>query len=295
MLRTTLPRFLLLLLLFAAGNPALAWGNKGHRIIGMLAEAHLTPAARAAIDSILQGEDFVAATTWADEMRNSGVNPAFWARTAANWHYVNIDAGSDYAASPKNPQGDAVVALETFIAILLDEPLPAGPVELGLQSYFGTVENRPPELKRFALKFLLHIVGDLQQPLHSGYAADRGGNAIEVSWYGRRSNLHSLWDTLLLEQPNLDEAAFTSRLLNRIRSTPAIDLRYMESATPDQWLQESTLLLARIHTRNTDTNTFGADYAAEFVPTVEQQLVRGGLRTAYLLNTLFGGWAIGAR
>jgi hypothetical protein len=297
--RISLPCLLFLLLLTTSG-PALAWGTKGHRVIGAIAEANLTPAAKAAVASILQGEDFVAATTWADEMRGARDNPEFWRRITANWHYVNIDAGSDYAASPKNPQGDARLALDTFIAILLDQPVPAGPVRTGLEFYFGTLQDNDAELKRFALKFLMHVIADLQQPLHSGYAADRGGNAIAINWFGRRSNLHSLWDTLIVEQANLDEAALTRRLLNRIGSTPAIDLRYMESTTFDQWLQESTSLLARIHARNNppDTggaNDFGAVYAAEFVPTMEQQLIRGGLRTAFVLNTLFGGWPIGTR
>jgi len=292
--RISLP-CLLFLLLLATSGPALAWGNKGHRVIGAIAEANLTPAAKAAAASILQGEDFVAATTWADEMRGAQDNPEFWGRMAANWHYVNIDANTDYAASPKNPQGDAVVAMETFIAILLDEPVPSGPVRTGLEFYFGTLQGNEAELKRFALKFLVHVIADLQQPLHSGYAADRGGNAIAINWFGRRSNLHSLWDTLIVEQPNLDEAALTRRLLNRIGSTPAIDLRYMESATIDEWLQESTSLLARIHARNDGSNDFGAVYATEFVPTMEQQLIRGGLRTAFALNTLFGGWPVGTR
>src|SRR5687767_12727097 len=151
-----------------------AWGTKAHVVIGMLAEERLTPATRAAVEELLAGDEFASATIWADEMRGAQDKPEFWTRYAANWHYVNIDKGGDYSSSQKNPRGDAYAALQTFAAILLDDPVPPGPVREGLEFYFGSLAAQPAEVKRFALKFALHILGDLQQPLHSGYADDRG-------------------------------------------------------------------------------------------------------------------------
>jgi hypothetical protein len=283
--------FVVLALGFSA--PGHAWGTKGHRVIAALAAERLTSAAQAAVNELLQGEDLATAATWADEMRSSRDNPEFWSRYAANWHYVNIDKGSDYQGSAKNPRGDALVALETFTAILLDEPLPAGPVLEGLEFYFGELDAQPAAVKRFALKFLLHILGDLQQPLHLAYAEDRGGNEAGLTWFGERSNLHALWDTLLVERRNFSVSEYTRRLGTRIEHTPASDIRGLERADPRVWMDESRRLLDRIYTRQAGSTELGADYAAEFVPTVEAQLVKGGVRTAMFLNGIFGGWPAG--
>lgn len=288
-------RSLLVAMFLCAGTGAHAWGTKAHLVIGMLAEERLTPAARAAVTTILAGEDLASASLWMDAMRDSQDKREFWTRYAANWHYVNIAHGSDYSASPKNPRGDAYLALQACVAILLGEPLPAGPVVEGLELYFDDFDARSPEARQFALKFLLHILGDLQQPLHSGFAEDRGGNQVELRWFGEPTNLHSLWDTLLLEQQRRSAEETSRRLSERIGRTPGSDIRAMESADPLIWMQESQRLLERIYARHADSNELGDAYAAEFVPTVEAQLVKGGLRTAYFLNSIFGGWPVAGR
>jgi hypothetical protein len=286
-------RCLLLLLGLCASTGVYAWGAKAHLVMGMLAEERLTPATRAAVEQILAGDEFVSATIWADDMRDAQYKPEFWTRYASNWHYVNIDKGGDYASSQKNARGDAYAALQTFAAILLDEPVPPGPVREGLEYYFGPLAEKPVEVKRFALKFLLHILGDLQQPLHSGYADDRGGNEILLTWFGEPANLHAIWDTRLLDRPNRSAREITRLLTQRIGRTPASDVRGMESADPQVWMKECQRLLDRIYARHAGNTELGEAYAAEFVPTVEAQLVKGGLRTAYFLNSIFGGWPVG--
>jgi hypothetical protein len=284
---------LFLLVAAALSGPAYAWGAKGHRVIAVLAEERLTDATRAAIAAILENEDLASASVWADAMRASRDRPEFWSDYAADWHFVNIAPGEDYASSEKNPRGDAYAALQTFVAILLDEPVPAGPVQEGLERYFGDLDARKPEVRRFALKFLVHILGDLQQPLHSGYASDRGGNAIAVSWFGTATNLHSVWDTRLVEYTDSSEQQLVRRFSNRIRRTPASDVHYMESAAPLVWIDESRAMLERIYAQPAEGTELGRRYTAQFVPTVDTQLVKGGLRTAYVLNSIFGGWPIG--
>lgn len=274
-----------------ASQDSLAWGSKGHRITAQVATSRLTPAANAAVTALLEGDDLATASTWADEMRSNRDNPGFWA-TAATWHYVNLAPGTDYANSPKEPRGDAVVALETFTAILLDEPLPQGPVTTALTAYFTGFDPHSTTVKRFALKFALHILGDLQQPLHAGYAEDRGGNAINVVWQGDTTNLHSLWDSKLLDFGGIAEAAYVRRLHNRLDHTPNSDVRNMERGDPREWLNESRRLLERIHAHDDDSTIVETSYAAEFVPTVETQMIKGALRTAYYLNNIFGGWPV---
>lgn len=284
---------LLPLLLILAASPVWAWGAKGHRIIGMLAQERLTDTAQDQVTQLLEGADLASASTWADEMRGSQDNPAFWSDYAPTWHYVNIPAGSDYMSSPKDPHGDALLALATFSAILLDEPLPPGGVQDGLKLYFADFDPRSTAVKRFALKFLLHILGDLQQPLHSGYADDRGGNSVQLVWQGKNTNLHSLWDSRLLDYNNVDEANYARRLRLRIERIPASEVRNYERADVEVWLREATRTLERMYAQLPGPAVSENDYAAGFVPTVELQLVKGGLRTAWFLNSIFGGFPLG--
>jgi hypothetical protein len=285
---------LFLLLALGTAPQAQAWGAKGHRVIGALAGARLTDAARARIAAILGGEDLATVSTWADEMRGSTDNPEFWSGYAARWHYVNIAPGADYASSEKDPRGDAYAALQTFVAILLDEPVPAGPVRKGLELYFGDLTAREAEVRSFALKFLVHILGDLQQPLHSGYAEDRGGNDVRLSWFGKAANLHTVWDSNLVGYPDLGEEQMLRRFSGRIDRTPASDVHYMESAAPLEWIEEARDILERIYAAHTASTALDSHYTAQFAPAVDTQLVKGALRTAYVLNSIFGGWPIGS-
>jgi hypothetical protein len=291
-------RLTLALLLCASALPAasaLAWGQRGHRIIGEIAEHHLTAASQAAVRELLDGDDLATASTWADEMRNATDNPEFWNRYASTWHYVNLPKGvSDYAAAPHdNDTGDAWQALEAFTAILSDQAVPAGPVRKGLELYFGDLTRDPHAVKAFALRFMVHILGDLQQPLHSGYADDSGGNKVQVTWFGRNTNLHTLWDTQLLENQDLSYLEHARRFENRIAHMPLSDIRQMEQSDPQVWITEARVLLERIYARHTENPALSYEYAAEFTPTVELQLERGGLRTANVLNSIFGGWPVG--
>jgi hypothetical protein len=288
-----IPAFCVLLLL-GVSSQALAWGAMGHRVIGALAEERLTPAAYSAIKQLLQDKDLATVSTWADEMRSSRDKPEFWSTYAANWHYVNIAPGADYASSVKNQRGDAYAALETFVAILLDAPVPEGPVHEGLVFYFGDLDTRDADVKRFALSFLVHILGDLQQPFHSGYADDRGGNEARVTWFGAPSNLHAVWDTQLLERSGLAYPELARRLSGRIARTPASDVRFWESAAPLVWISEARETLDRIYARHATQTELDSRYTASFVPTAELQLIKGGLRTAFVLNSIFGGWPIGS-
>jgi hypothetical protein len=275
------------LLMLTTAPHANAWGAKGHRIIGAIATHHLTASSKAAIHDILQGDDLATASTWADEMRSAKDNVEFWGLRSAPWHYINLPPNGDYASAEKNPLGDAVVAMETFSAILRDEPIPPGSVRAGLEFYYGNLDANKAKVKAFALRFLVHILGDLQQPLHMGYASDRGGNEVKVLWFGKASNLHTLWDSQLIDQADLSYSEYAERLNNRIGRMAATEIHRVQRADTAQWLKESRQLLDQIYAKHDGTNDLSYDYIAEFTPTVEAQLVKGGLRTAHFLNSLF--------
>ncbi len=171
--------------------PAFAWGKTGHRVTGAIAEQYLSPEARGAVTELLGAETLAEASTYADEQRS---NPSrFWQETASPWHYVTVPEGQSYAEAGAPEEGDAYTALTRFAETLRDPS--------------ASLED-----KRLALRFAVHLVGDLHQPLHAGNGEDRGGNAVEVTWYGEPTNLHTVWDTKLIDAEQLSFTEWTARL-----------------------------------------------------------------------------------
>ena len=156
-------------------SAARAWGADGHRLVASVAEGQLSPAAKAEIARLLAvepGATLATISTWADQVRN----PA----TAA-WHYVNFprDGGCSYNAEQMCLGGNCVVsAIERQTAIL--------------------ASNAPDTERLLALKYVVHFVADVHQPLHAGYADDRGGNGYQLQAFDRGTNLHALWDSALI-------------------------------------------------------------------------------------------------
>lgn len=185
------------------GSTAQAFGWKAHALIAARAQESLTPAARAEAERLLKTIDaasIVDIAAWADKHKNS---------TTARWHYVNFPKGTcHYSARRDCPDGNCLVAaLQQQTAILAD--------------------HRNDDLTRAkALRYVVHLVGDIFQPLHAGYAGDKGGNRYQININGRGSNLHRLWDTGLGEHtPNLRQVALAS---------PTMAVR---PGTPGQWAE----------------------------------------------------------
>jgi hypothetical protein len=256
-------RSLVTAVLLAAAGPVLAWSQTGHRVTGDVADAHLAPKARAAVKEILGTESLAEASNWADYMR-AAPDP-FWQKESSPWHYVTIPVGKTYSQVGAPPEGDAITALAKFAAVLKDRQAPMAE-------------------RQKALRFIVHIIGDLSQPLHvgrGGALADRGGNDIKVSWFGRPTNLHSVWDFDLVENERLSYSEWTAWLL--AAATPA-QLRDWSSPDPQQWLADSVAVRETIYPANPD---LGYTYVFENRERVRQQLTKGGLRLAAYLNRLF--------
>ena len=160
---------ILLLVPFLSGQ-AWAWGQTGHRVVGLVAEKHLTKQARKKIARVLQDNSLAEVSNWMDEIKSDAAY-----NHTHDWHWVTIPDGKKYEQSPKNPNGDLVMKLEEVVQALKSHQL-SGAQE---QEY---------------LKYLVHLVGDLHQPLHVGGKDDAGGNALRVQWFGQSSNLHRVWD-----------------------------------------------------------------------------------------------------
>ena len=260
-------------------TPVFAWGSGGHEVIGAVGAGLLTPAAEREAEALLQGEQadrrsLAAASTWADEIRPRR-------RETAAWHFVNVsirDTGYDAARDCANQ--DCVVArVEEFRGRLADRAL-------------------VPAVRLEALKFLVHFVGDMHQPLHVGENDDRGGNDLRVRFQGHNSNLHKVWDTEILNvtafrsQNEADYAANT--LLPAIRAMSSEARAAWEQGGAVEWANEGHAVSRdTIYAELGGTAPVGGSsvpvvlrqsYADDHLPALETQLKRAGVRLALVLN-----------
>jgi hypothetical protein len=248
-------------LLLAAG-PALAWSQTGHRVTGEIAEVHLGPKARAGLKEILGSESLAEASTWPDFMRSSP--EPFWQKEAGPFHYVTVPDGKRYEEVGPPPQGDALTALKRFSAVVRDS-------------------RQPLHERQKALRFIVHIVGDLSQPLHVGNGTDRGGNDVKVSFFGAPTNLHAVWDGGLIDQEDLAFSEWTRWLL--AAATPQ-QMRDWSSPDPLQWVADGAAERPALYP---DQPELGYAYVFAHRDRVRRQLTKGGLRLAAYLNALFDG------
>jgi hypothetical protein len=239
--------------------PALAWGKTGHRASAAIGDTHLSGLARAHVREIMGVETLAEAANWPDEMRSN--QDPFWQKTSSPWHYVTV-GGIEYDRAP--PEGDALGALAFFRRLVLDP-------------------KTSPAHRQLALRFIVHIVGDLHQPLHNGRPGDRGGNEIKVKWFGRDTNLHAVWDTTLIEETGYSFTELTERLN---RHTSSADVIAWWSSNPRFWIAESVQIRERIYPKQ-DESELGYKYIYEHTPTVELRLKQAGVRIAAYLNEMF--------
>jgi hypothetical protein len=251
---------LTLLILLFVSHSASGWGQTAHRVTGELAEQYLTDEARIAIQKILPDESLAEASTWADEMRSDP--RVFWQKTASPWHYVTVPSGKTYGEIGAPKQGDAVSALAGFRETLLDQK--ARRVD-----------------KQLALRFIVHLVGDLHQPLHSGNGTDRGGNNLKVTFMGNSSNLHRVWDSGLVNHQKLSYSEWVMWLNAKITES---DVDSWSVTNPQVWIAESVEIRDTIYPA---TRPVSWDYIYKNMPIVRKRLRQAGIRLAAYLNEIF--------
>ena len=240
---------------------AFAWGQKGHDVTAFIAEKHLTPAAKAACDSILNGKSIVYWANWAD---NACHTPQY--EYQKTWHYRNIDAGHDYDKFPRNENGDVTTAIRQQYEVLSNPD--------------SSLED-----KQLSLKLLVHFLGDIHQPMHMGHLSDRGGNSVKVKYFNSDRNLHGIWDSSLVESAH--NWTYTEWQEQIDRASKAEEAAIISSTDPDDWGKETFAYATEIYDKTPEGTNISYDYIAEWTPLIEQQLLKGGLRLAHLLNSLF--------
>lgn len=248
--------------------PAQAWGPLGHSVVAELAQRHLSPAAQAEVVRLLAPEHtrvLADVASWADQMQNDPAMAALWKQTRTQ-HYVNFRGGSDCIYVPPRDCRDGrcvVAALSYYVAVLGDR-------------------SQPDRARRNALKFVVHFVGDIHQPLHAGYRDDKGGNTFQVQFEGKGSNLHKVWDSGLLRSRGLDWRAYADRL------DPALPVNLPAPMTPlddpyAQWAQESCKITAEAGFYPV-THKVDHAYVTTELPTAELRVRQAGRRLARVLN-----------
>lgn len=253
-------RFFTLVFAFSACICAFGWSQKGHDVTAYIAEKHLNPRARAAVDSLLQGKSMVYWANWLDNASH-GMDYAY----TKTWHYRNSDLGVAYEDASVNPKGDVINAINQQIAILAD----------------STSSFRD---KNLALKILIHCMGDMHQPMHMGYAKDLGGNKVKLKFFDRETNLHSIWDSSLVEYAH--KWGYTEWQEQIDRATPE-QVEIIVNGSVDDWGKETYKIAVDVYKYFQPGMKVMYDPIARWAPVIEQQLLRGGLRLAHVLNQIW--------
>jgi len=245
-------------LLFSAVQ-ALAWGKTGHEIVAEIAMRSLSDAARQRVIQCLGSVSPEQASVWMDEMRGDRdydfMKP---------WHYINIPEGQSYSPSDE----------ENIVTMLAQASR-----ELRHRNTLCADQARKD------LMILFHLVGDLHQPLHTGYSSDKGGNDIKLDFEGMPSSLHWIWDDQIIQQQHIT-------IEDCLRLQDGLDKQQVRTLTRldfVQWMTESRAHLTEVYSFK--GNTIDAVYSAAHSDLIRKQLLYAGLRLGALLESLFSGTA----
>lgn len=250
---------LTLVLFLTVHQFAMAWGAIGHYVIGMLAEQQMNKKTVKKVEKILNNESISGVGVWMDNIRSDKAYDY-----TNTWHWVTTVDGI-YDPSIQEEKGDAFKALHELIAHLKSEKLTASE-------------------ERDQLRMLIHIVGDLHQPLHVGQPGDRGGNDVKIEFFKKQTNLHAIWDGDLIESKKMSYTEITRELQKRI--TPAMIQKY-QNATPEHWLKEAVSYRPAIYNLP-ENGKVGYEYIYQNYHIVEERLTAAGIRLAKILEEIYG-------
>ena len=238
----------------------MSWGVLGHKTIAQIAETHLNPQAKNAVKALLGDQSLSEVANWADNTRNQSEY-----RNTAAWHFLNISLGLNYqqfVQAVKNQNNEniytALIKCEQQLSDL----------------------NSTQEQKVIALKFIVHFVGDLHQPMHISRAEDKGGNTIQVRYDNKGTNLHSLWDSKLIEHQGLsyNQLAFSYDVAspNEIKQWQSDDIL--------KWIFESYQISNQLYTEAENNTNMDEQYYSLHLPIIQQRIEKAGIRLAGVLN-----------
>lgn len=236
-----------------------AWGQNGHRIVGYIAQHYLTKKAQRNIEKVLGTETLAEVSAYMDFIKADATYDHM-----KPWHYCTIPDGQTYAQAGTPAQGDIIWAIDRFMAELKSKKF-------------------EEQDEAFVLKALVHLVGDIHQPLHVGNGRDRGGNDIKLRFFREDTNLHSVWDTGIIEKQNYSYTEYA----NWINHTSDAEVEEWQSANVLDWANESMSYREQVYDLPEDMS-ISYDYIYKNRSLVNQRLLQAGVRLAGLLNEIYG-------
>ncbi|UIR57153.1 S1/P1 nuclease [Sphingobacterium sp. SRCM116780] len=257
---------LIILLLTLQLSSVFAWGTIGHRVVAEIAEHHLTRKAKKNIKKIIGNQKLAYWSNWGDFIKS---DPHEEFKKMGNSHFINTN--------PHLPWADFQVAMENSSEENLYKTI------LRLENSFSD-KNLTLDKKKQNLYMLIHLIGDAHQPMHVSRAEDQGGNKIEVTWFGKKSNIHRVWDSDLIdnEKYSYTEYAGVLDILNKSEITQ------LQTGNLANWLFESNQLSDKIYADVEHNANLSYNYIYDNIYTVENCMLKGGLRLAKVLNDIFG-------
>ncbi len=250
-------KIIVVLLVFLAIQ-ASSWGLTGHRVVGQIAENYLTKKAKKGVKKILGKETLADVANWMDFIKSESTY-----NYMGPWHYVTIPDGQNYESSEKAKERDIIWAINKFI---------------------GELKSDTTSLteKQFALKSLVHLVGDIHQPLHVGNGNDKGGNDVKLKYFRRSSNLHRVWDSEIIDGQSL---SYTEWVL-RINHTEKLQVENWQAASINDWVLESIAMRESVYAIGEKKN-LSYRYNYDHIDEVELRLLQAGVRLAGVLNSIY--------
>jgi hypothetical protein len=273
-------------------SSAHAWGQNGHRITAEIGERNLNEKSKIVLRSIIGTESLAELATWPDDIRSDS-NWDF----SQPWHFLSVDDDEEWQGLEREPAeiGDVARTLEILEAFLRDPDATSLKLVGVINKKYSKEKIKQQKTigKREALAFYVHFIGDIHQPLHVGRRDDRGGNKIEVVWFGENTNAHKVWDELLIGSLELSFTEFAT-ILNRVSEDEKDEYR---GSSYIDWAKESKLLRPQVYNfgeqkdpyylNTTPAPVLSWDYRSKNLPAIKARLTKGGVRVAEKLNELF--------
>ncbi|NOR28188.1 MAG: S1/P1 Nuclease, partial [Lutibacter sp.] len=231
------------------------WGATGHRTIGEIAENYLKGKTKRKIKELLNGQGLALVATFGDDIKSDRRYNEFY-----TWHYVNMPFGVKYEDAVKNPKGDLVTGIEKCKAVILDE-------------------NSSKEDKVFYIKMLVHLIGDLHQPMHVGRKEDKGGNDIQVQWFNNGTNLHRVWDSNMINHFNMTY----TELASNVDEMSKEQVKFLQKGSVVDWANETQTFAVKAYKSTKTGDKLGYRYMYDNFGVVRSQLQKGGIRLAKVL------------
>lgn len=250
---------LICFLLIPTLNARAKWGPTGHRAVGEIASKHLTSKTKRELKKLLKGESLALASTFGDEIKSDKRYDKFY-----TWHYINMPMEADYDVSKQNPDGDLVSGIEYCKSVIKDQ-------------------NASDEDKAFYLKLLIHFIGDLHQPMHVGLEEDKGGNDFKVQWFYKDTNLHSVWDSKMID----DYGMTYSELAKNAEVLTKDQIKELQKGTVIDWVNDTHKLSRIVYASAQAGDNLRYEYSYKFLNVARKQMQIAGIRLAKTLNELF--------